>query len=600
MKTGYIVLAVAVIAAAAAIGAFAYIENTGPVVLDEVIDDDGKIDEFCLVTDDEITEKIRADIEVPRHITISYVGDVTGWFDDIEINEENKLVVFKTEVKSHRIDYVFRFDNVGAKSLEGYLVNGIPTLEATASGDFSIELMYIDHKGLDDVQLYNFETFEFIVGENVSLPVYYGDSFFSIPATEYNPDMMAFALGLEMSSGVDKKNRSESVIKLLKDIGCSNAKANASYNREPTIESTDVAIGSKEWNGYNIIFVVLNGTKYTNEFAANVLLGESGNHYGFTLACNEALNMLRQFISDNNITGKTKILLTGYSRTAAGANLAAAYLSDTIAEGKVTERIGNIELTKEDVYGFSFETPLCGYYENGMIRPDDSRYDNIWYVINPDDPVTYVPTKNYGFVRYGHQYTIDSHNSSKQSTMLTLSEKYYGEAGPKYLDMTKFEVISDVKYPSEIFDGFFDKFFSSLGTREYYHENIEKDISETVYAVFYKQKLLTDIVDKSGGIMTFLADMYTYSGDKQAFIDHFKPAIAEATKVNGISQYTDSIVNSLYQISELVKRYFNEGVMSVITDKYVLSLVANTNVILISHLPSMVYCYIIQESLYYQ
>jgi len=100
--------------------------------------------------------------------------------------------------------------------------------------------------------------------------------------------------------------------------------------------------------------------------------------------------------------------------------------------------------------------------------------------------------------------------------------------------------------------------------------------------------------------MTFLADMYTYSGDKQAFIDHFKPAIAEATKVNGISQYTDSIVNSLYQISELVKRYFDEGVMSVITDKYVLSLVANTNVILISHLPSMVYCYIIQESLYYQ
>jgi hypothetical protein len=33
-----------------------------------------------------------------------------------------------------------------------------------------------------------------------------------------------------------------------------------------------------------------------------------------------------------------------------------------------------------------------------------------------------------------------------------------------------------------------------------------------------------------------------------------------------------------------------------LTDKYVLSMAANYNFVLISHLPSMTYCYVIQES----
>ena len=605
MNTKLILLAVAAVAIAGAmVFAFMSGENNGEMTIDTVIDEDGRLDEFSFIHDNGKTEPITQGMRISTDVDICYSGSVTEWLDDVEITNDPNLVIFKANVNGQRIDYVFKLDNIKTSSMKGYLKDGVPMLEVTAKDGFSINLMYFDHKGMEDIQKYDFQTYEFIVGENVTLPVYYGDKLFATPATQKNMDLMAFALGLELSTGVSGSDRSSSVIKLLQDIGCPNARPNDVYSKAPSPESTDVAIGSKQWNGYNLIFVALNGTKYTSEFAANVMLGESGNHYGFTLACNEALKALREFISDNGITGKTKILITGYSRTAAGANLAAAYMSDAIAEGKVKERIGNIELTKEDVYGFSFETPLCGYYESGkgLVPPTDGRYSNIWYVINPDDPVTYVPTKNYGFVRYGNQFTIQSHDSGKQSTMLDLADKYYGTSKKygnltprQWLDLSGFNVISDVNYPSDIYDGFLDKFFSSLGTREYYYKNVEKDFSRFVFIMFDKMNLPKAIVDESGGAMKFISDLYLNSGSKEMFEEHFRPIISKAAAANGCPDYTDSILNAMYQISELVKRYFSDG-FAILTDKYVLSMVANYNYVLISHLPSMTYCYIIQES----
>ena len=595
-----LIIAVAAIACGAFFVAISMNEDA-EVTVDTVIDEDGRIDEFSFIQEDGRTVPITEGMTVPKHVNILYSGNIGEWMDDVEIVDSSNLVVFKTEIDGQRIDYVFKLDNVKTSSIKGYLSDGIPKLEVTAKKGFSINLMYFDHKGMEDIQEYKFQTYEYAVSGNTTLPVYYGDKLFESPATQKNADLMAFALGLELSTGYSGSDRSASVIKLLQDIGCPNAKANNAYSRPATVESTDVAIGSKQWNGYNIIFVALNGTLYTSEFAANVMLGEKGNHYGFTLACNESLKALREFIKENDINGKTKILITGFSRTAAGSNLAAAYLSDAIAEGKVGERIGNIELTKEDVYGFSFETPLCGYYDagKGMVSPTDSRYSNIWYVINPDDPVTYVPTKNYGFVRYGNQFTIESHDSVKQSTMLKFAEKYYGPSAVKMLDLSTFTVISDVNYPSDIYDGFLDKFFSSLGTREYYYANVEKDFSRFMFIIFDKPGLQKSLMDGLGGPMTFASDLYQYSTDKETFDSHFRPIVSKAAEENGCSDYTDSILNAAYQVSELVKRYFSGGIYSILTDKYVLSMAANYNYVLISHLPSMTYCYVIQESQLY-
>ncbi len=458
-------------------------------------------------------------------------------------------------------------------------------------------------KNDDEVKEYRFLTYEFSLKGNVELPVYYADHFFDKPSTEMNSDLMAFALGLELSSGLEAKDRSASVLKLLREIGCSNARVNEAFNRESTIYSTDVAIGSKQWNGYNIIFVVLNGAHYGNEAAANVMLGTGGNHAGFMIACDAGLDELRSFIKDENITGKTKILITGYSRTAAGANLAAAYISDAIAARQVKKRIGDIKLTKKDCYGFSFETPLCGYYNNekGMVPPTDSRYDNIWYVTNPDDPVTYVPTRNYGFVRYGKHYLIDSHNKEKSDRMLRYAKYYFGEKTAKKVDMSKFKKVPliGVKYPSEIYDGYLTRFFSTLGTRNYYHENIEDDFVRFVYVMFDSPSLALAILLRAGDPISLLKALHRYSDDKEKFDEYFRPIIEPAAISNGYAKDSESILNAFYQIAHLVRGYFKDGIGSIVTDRYIMSATVNLKILIMPHLPSMTYCYIVQDSPYY-
>lgn len=602
MKTVHILSIASLIAVAAIlVASYAVSENDDSIRIDQVMDEDGKIGGFRILDKDGMESQIRPGLKICENTEIRYVGDLTGWSENVEIQFGSGLVIFTIYEGSNPINYVFRFYDIDFKDLSACIKDDKPVVEFKAKNSIDIELLYYDSKGLDDIKEYKFQTYEYMASGNVTLPTYFGYTMFSDSATARNADLMAFALGLELSTGVDAKDRSVSVVKLLKDIGCANATTNKAYSEPPTIYTTDVAIGSNSWNGYTVIFLALNGTKYTTEFAANAMLGESGDHKGFTLAKDQALSMLREFISSNGITGKTKILITGYSRTAAGANLTAAYLSDAIAEGKVRERVGDIELTKEDVYGFSFETPLCGYYEedNGRIAPTDSRYDNIWYAINSDDPVTYVPTKNYGFVRYGQQFAVQSHDTAKYGKMIEMVAKYYGEEVAKYYDMTKFNIIADVKNPSEIWEGFFDKFFGKLGTREFYYKNMETDFVNLIYVVFAKDNMLTDIVNKSGGAMSLVTALYQHSGDKAGFMEHFKPIITEAAQANGCEEYSESILNSFYEVAELVKRYCNDSLMNLITDKYLLSMIANYKMILISHLPGMTYGYVVQESSLY-
>ncbi len=602
MKTAHILIAVTIAAIVATIVAsYVLFDDSDSIRIDQVIDEDGKIGDFRILDENGNESYILPGLKIGEHAVIKYVGDLRGWSEDTEIQTGSNLAIFTIFSGSDPINYVFRFYDTTSEGLKAYIQNGRPVVEFKASKGVDIELLYYDNKGLAEIQKYEFQTYEFMASGNVTLPTYYGHTLFSSPATNKNADLMAFALGLELSTGVDGKDRWVSVVDLLKDIGCANATINQAYKESPTIYTTDVAIGSTSWNGYTLIFLALNGTKYTTEFAANAMLGESGDHRGFTLAKEQALSMLREFIADNGITGKAKILVTGYSRTAAGANLTAAYLSDAIADGKVKERIGNIELTKEDVYGFSFETPLCGYYEegSGRISPTDSRYDNIWYVVNSDDPVTYVPTKNYGFVRYGQQFAIQSHDASKYEKMIEMVSKYYGEKVASYYDMTKFQPISDVKNPYEIWEGFFDKFFSKLGSREFYYKNVESDFVNLVYVMFAKANLPLDIVKKSGGAMNLIIALYQYSGDEAGFMEHFRPIIEEVAQANGCEEYSESILRSFYQLADLVKRYCNGSVKELITDKYLLSMIANYKMILLSHLPGMTYGYVVQESSYY-
>jgi hypothetical protein len=602
MKREYTILAAVVAVTAIAFGAFIVMNGgDGNVTVADVYDCDDKMGDFKFIGDDGQMVQIAKDKVLDSNITIGYFGDITKWNDDPVVNRESNMVVFSTTGNTSKIDFVFYFGHIKSNTLNAFLVDGMPRITMKAADGFNIELYYFDSKGGDEISKYELTTYEFMMSQNVNLPVYYGDVMFNVPATQNNPDMMMFALGLELSSGVMDDNRAKSVLRLMRDMGYLNAGTNDDYKSTPTLTSTDVAIGSKQYNGYNLILVTLNGTYYTKEFGANVLLGPSGDHKGFTIAANHALDLLRQFIKDKNITGKTKILLTGYSRTAAGANLAAAYLSDAIADGKVHERIGNIELTKEDVYGFSFETPLCGIPSaNGHAGATDARYDNIWYVINCDDPVTYVPPASYGFVRFGHAVDLPSHDDTPRTKMLELIGKYYSPSIIPSYDMSKFVQIADVKDLKQLWEGFFDKFFKAVGDRKFYSENIEDDFSKFLYAVFTYPGWMEELVGGPSQMLSFIVGMSTYSSDKQKFDDHFLPLVEKATSNHGCKEFSKNIVNSLYQVMKVVERYTDGNVYRILVDPYALAMTANYKIILMSHLPSMVYCYLVQDSSLYK
>ena len=600
MKSVHIVLIAAAVVAAA-VAAFVIVDQfTGDVRVESVQDDDSKIGEFSFVDSNGGKSGIGKGAKLSNPVTISYTGEDRTW-TDCSVNEVSDFVVLSTVVDGDPTDYVFMFEGVEGKDIEASLEDGVPRMTFTSPGKLGISLMYFESKG-EDIQRIYYSAFERMVEENVVLPAYYSDSFFDADATNPNFDLMTFALNLERSCGYetdDIKERSGPVLKVLNDIGCTKIKANADYYGETSIDSTDAAIGLKQVDGYNIIFLALNGTKYDKEFSANFMAGESGDYEGFTIGKEKGLELLRGFIEENGITGKTKLLVTGYSRTGAGANLLGVYISDAIHDGKVKERIGNIDLTQDDAYIFCFEPPLCGYYEpdKGMVSPTDPRYDNIWYAINPDDMVVYVPTENYGFVRYGQCYTIPSADKDKAAKALSLIVDFADQDRNVY-DLSKFNKISNISRPSDITSVFIDKVFAKLGTREFYHESIENDVIRASYILLSKDGLMDDIVDENGGAMSLITNMYVQSTSYEKFMNHFKPFMMKSAEKYGCTEYAENIINTGYQMVELLKRYSNYSMLNIITDKYILAIFANTDLLLVPHSPLMSLCYMLQETSY--
>ena len=130
--------------------------------------------------------------------------------------------------------------------------------------------------------------------------------------------------------------------------------------------------------------------------------GEDGNintttktNLGFVDAMNYAYDHLKEeltpekgFTQDNTI-----LLLTGHSRGAATANLLTKKIID---EGKWAK--------PENIYTYAFATPNVTA-ENDV---DDDKYKCIFNIVNPEDFVTKVMLKKWGYSKYGTTYVLPS------------------------------------------------------------------------------------------------------------------------------------------------------------------------------------------------
>ena len=260
----------------------------------------------------------------------------------------------------------------------------------------------------------------------------------------YNEQLARISMRLALSAFAKIKNNDYSkqyinAENLLDNMGYKNIEHNSEYEKKATKDSIGVIAGHKKvnFNGdkCTIIAVAIRGGNYEMEWKGNFNMGGGATHIGFSLARNQVLQFIKDYITnvDNDIDGSIKLWITGYSRAAATANLTAAWIGDNLKMFGDNVSFAN---GREDIYAYCFETPAG--------TSDDNRnsglYRHIFNIVNQNDFVPMLVMDKWDFGRYGvtkyipTALTMNSRKfKTKQDEMLKLFKQYAPENANKYL-----------------------------------------------------------------------------------------------------------------------------------------------------------------------
>ncbi len=274
------------------------------------------------------------------------------------------------------------------------------------------------------------------------LLVEYTDDFFAKNSSEFNSDL-AYAstclAGATMNTnlyGTDYSRKSVNIRSFLQDVGCKDIKVNEGYTSRPTEKSNiGVAVGHKEINvnntKYKLFVVGIRGGNYEGEWAGNVRVGSSGDHQGFAEARDSVLGFVLPYIAERTASGdNVKIWISGYSRSAATANLVGGWLCSWLKTGsKVIQGktptvtyaknydaslmrntqpesydLSGRRMDANDVYCYPVNAPLGG--EKSKVDANNKYCVGVHNLINPDDWIPQVAPAWWGFARYGTDHDI--------------------------------------------------------------------------------------------------------------------------------------------------------------------------------------------------
>lgn len=236
--------------------------------------------------------------------------------------------------------------------------------------------------------------------QDVSWNFIYADEYFFENSALYNHSLAKLSLGFAMAgfmsadeSSYELKNKN--IIDVYNQANFTNVRTEE-YGK-PSHNSIGSAMSSKTIKDgrdeeYTLISVVIRGAGYEREWVSNVMVEGSNylNHYGFSEAADTVYSRLENYISDNDIKGNIKIWICGYSRAAAVSNILAAKINKT-------NKIYDAKITSENIFAYTFATPLTVDLKN----VNTFRYNNIYNIINSQDLVPRVPLLEWGFARYG-------------------------------------------------------------------------------------------------------------------------------------------------------------------------------------------------------
>jgi len=403
----------------------------------------------------------------------------------------------------------------------------------------------------------------------------YHDSYFSRPASEYNPDLAVASYCLAMSgSGVegDSYSIADAVPREFADeLGFVNFEANDDFLRTPTKDSLGVSVSMKEvFDGYTVLMINFRLGLYGSEWANNfdVGYGDSyGNHEGFKKCADKTIAFVDQYIDGHGISGKIKIWVAGYSRTGGVTNMLAGVLDTAIAEKRTV--LHNVSICKDDIYAYTFEAPKT-VAPTGPRNVNGEDYDNIWNYIRPADFIPMAPPQSWGFKHYGTELFFPDlpFDAKIPEWWNGFMDLYLARDGSidkltthayRMNDDNEIIQIDDPEYPSLSVE--FNLFMSALGSGV----GTRADFADGYQSMFER---LMDITHGSINILGFFTDLFAFiEEDELAFDlvwdifwedkDGFKEDISDCVKrslaKNGLdTSRTGEMTDVLWDVVELL------------------------------------------------
>lgn len=245
--------------------------------------------------------------------------------------------------------------------------------------------------------------------ESLYYPYEYDDEWFSGSSFEYNHQLALLALNISMATfnSFNTGDRDEHIRTMLQNCGYETK----AYGYETEGYDTAAVEMAKKTvrvsdGEYTVVIAAIRSGNYGMEWGGNLRVGKGKNHLGFDLGKEIILNYINDYFSAEDIKGRVKLLIPGYSRGGSIANLVGGELDDGSYEKSLhrANSIKKLNLAKSDIYVYTFEAPQCTKKE----AADVAIYGNIVNIMNPNDYVPKFVMKDWKFTRYGLEYFLPS------------------------------------------------------------------------------------------------------------------------------------------------------------------------------------------------
>lgn len=155
-----------------------------------------------------------------------------------------------------------------------------------------------------------------------------------------------------------------------------------------TKDNVTYCIAHKKIDDFDLIFVSSVGSHYGSEWSNNFLVGNNGNHLGFTNSSNLVYESLKNYIKDYE---SPKLWMTGYSRGGGIINLLADKL---LKEG----------YNSTNMFVYTFEAP------RGILKKNYKKYKNVYNLYNSNDLIPNLIPEQLKFYRCGIDIDIKNEN----------------------------------------------------------------------------------------------------------------------------------------------------------------------------------------------